>query len=90
MSMRVVVLTSRLATCSGPLEVGGGGESRLCWTRVGVVSQRDTAQGCLTTLNASPGRELDDAPVGMPMRFVVVKSRLATGRVMEVECGVVV
>ena len=55
-----------------------------------MASQRDTEQGCLTTLNASPGRELDDALVGMSMRVVVLKSRLATGRVMEVECGVVV
>jgi hypothetical protein len=62
----------------------------LCWTREGVPPQPDRTQGCLIKLNACSGLELDNALVGMSMHSVVFKSRLATGRVMEVECGVVV
>ena len=68
----------------------GGGESRLSGTREGVPPQPERARARFSTLNASAGHEPHNALVGMSMRWVVLKSRLATGRVMEVECVVVV
>ena len=62
----------------------------MCWTRESVPPQRDRAQACLSTLNASAGHELDNAALGMSMRYVVFKSRVATGRGLEVEWEVVV
>ena len=62
----------------------------MCWTRESVPPQRDRAQACLSTLNASAGHELDNAALGMSMRYVVFITRVATGRGLEVEWEVVV
>ena len=59
-------------------------------TREGVPPQPERARARFSTLNASAGHEPHNALVGMSMRWVVLKSRLETGRVMEVECVVVV
>ena len=59
-------------------------------TREGVPPQRDTGQGCFSTLHACAGRDLDDALVGMSMRLILLKSHPATGRVMEAVFWVVV
>ena len=62
----------------------------MSWTREDVPPQRDTGQGCFSTLIAFAGRDLDDVLVGMPMRLVLLKQRLPTGRGMEGVWGVVV
>ena len=58
----------------------------MCWTREGVPPQPERARGRFSTLNASAGHEPHNALVGMSMRWVVLKSRVATGRGLEVEC----